>query len=320
MLVVLLRRRVPGLGLGPRRGRDDEGARSRRRSAPGSRGSCTRRCSAPGARTRASCSCSSGPRSRRSVGGVVILAASARVADRGAARLSSGSWSTSSADRAARDGQPARGRPGATAPPVRPTSLPGMRSSRQQPARLLPPARRLGAGQGRQRLVAPVALLDGDRAARRRPGPPPAARPAAVGVRLRAARPGARRRGTPTPSARFTDAGPARPARRGPADRATSGSTPRSRPTALTATPTAPSASALARRRAGARQPPIQPTRPGSIDLAADEDALWGDLRKKWRQYVNKARTGGVRVVDAGAERLDEFYGSTARPRTGPAS
>ena len=44
------------------------------------------------------------------------------------------------------------------------------------------------------------------------------------------------------------------------------------------------------------------------IDLAADEAALWGDLRKKWRQYVNKARTGGVRVVDAGPERLDEFY------------
>ena len=49
-------------------------------------------------------------------------------------------------------------------------------------------------------------------------------------------------------------------------------------------------------------------SRPASIDLAADEDALWGDLRKKWRQYVNKARTGGVRVVDAGPERLDEFY------------
>ncbi len=44
------------------------------------------------------------------------------------------------------------------------------------------------------------------------------------------------------------------------------------------------------------------------IDLAADEAALWGDLRKKWRQYVNKARSGGVRVVDAGPERLDEFY------------
>ena len=44
------------------------------------------------------------------------------------------------------------------------------------------------------------------------------------------------------------------------------------------------------------------------IDLRADEAALWGDLRKKWRQYVNKARTGGIVVVDAGADRLGEFY------------
>ncbi len=54
--------------------------------------------------------------------------------------------------------------------------------------------------------------------------------------------------------------------------------------------------------------PPIQPLSTRVIDLAADEAALWGDLRKKWRQYVNKARTGGVRVVDAGPERFDEFY------------
>jgi peptidoglycan pentaglycine glycine transferase (the first glycine) len=52
----------------------------------------------------------------------------------------------------------------------------------------------------------------------------------------------------------------------------------------------------------------IQPVSTRAIDLTADEDALWGDLRKKWRQYVNKARTGGVRIVDAGPERLDEFY------------
>ena len=38
--------------------------------------------------------------------------------------------------------------------------------------------------------------------------------------------------------------------------------------------------------------PPIQPNATRIIDLSADEDALWGDLRKKWRQYVNKARTG----------------------------
>lgn len=54
--------------------------------------------------------------------------------------------------------------------------------------------------------------------------------------------------------------------------------------------------------------PPIQPVSTRVINLAADEDALWGDLRKKWRQYVNNARRGGVQIVDAGPERLDDFY------------
>jgi lipid II:glycine glycyltransferase (peptidoglycan interpeptide bridge formation enzyme) len=62
-------------------------------------------------------------------------------------------------------------------------------------------------------------------------------------------------------------------------------------------------------RTAGWRAaPPIQPNATRIIDLHADEDALWGDLRKKWRQYVNKARAGGVTVVDAGGDRLPEFY------------
>ncbi len=52
----------------------------------------------------------------------------------------------------------------------------------------------------------------------------------------------------------------------------------------------------------------IQPPRTRQIDLHADEAALWGDLRKKWRQYVNKANRSSVRVVDAGPERLPEFY------------
>jgi lipid II:glycine glycyltransferase (peptidoglycan interpeptide bridge formation enzyme) len=53
---------------------------------------------------------------------------------------------------------------------------------------------------------------------------------------------------------------------------------------------------------------PIQPPRTRQIDLRADEGALWGDLRKKWRQYVNKARRSELRVVDATVERLPEFY------------
>jgi lipid II:glycine glycyltransferase (peptidoglycan interpeptide bridge formation enzyme) len=52
----------------------------------------------------------------------------------------------------------------------------------------------------------------------------------------------------------------------------------------------------------------IQPPRTRQIDLRADEAALWGDLRKKWRQYVNKARRSEVRVVDATIDRLPEFY------------
>jgi lipid II:glycine glycyltransferase (peptidoglycan interpeptide bridge formation enzyme) len=54
--------------------------------------------------------------------------------------------------------------------------------------------------------------------------------------------------------------------------------------------------------------PPIQPPSTRLIDLSAGEDALWGDLRKKWRQYVNKARRSGIRVVDASVDRLPEFY------------
>lgn len=53
---------------------------------------------------------------------------------------------------------------------------------------------------------------------------------------------------------------------------------------------------------------PIQPTSTRAIDLRREEPELWGDLRKKWRQYVNRARRDGIRVVDAGPDRLDEFY------------
>ena len=54
--------------------------------------------------------------------------------------------------------------------------------------------------------------------------------------------------------------------------------------------------------------PPIQPTATRIVDLRADEGALWGGLRKKWRQYVNKARQGGIEVVDGGRDRLPDFY------------
>lgn len=53
---------------------------------------------------------------------------------------------------------------------------------------------------------------------------------------------------------------------------------------------------------------PIQPNATRIIDLEPDEDALWGDLRKKWRQYVNKARNAGITVSAADGSALPEFY------------
>ena len=53
---------------------------------------------------------------------------------------------------------------------------------------------------------------------------------------------------------------------------------------------------------------PIQPSSSRLIDLRLEEDVLWGHLRKKWRQYVNKARSAGIVVVDAEGDRLGEFY------------
>jgi peptidoglycan pentaglycine glycine transferase (the first glycine) len=52
------------------------------------------------------------------------------------------------------------------------------------------------------------------------------------------------------------------------------------------------------------RAPDVQPRRTRIVDLRADEASLWSDLRGKWRQYVNRARTNGVTVreVDPAAE------------------
>ena len=53
---------------------------------------------------------------------------------------------------------------------------------------------------------------------------------------------------------------------------------------------------------------PIQPNATRIIDLEPDEQTLLADLRKKWRQYVNKARNAGVTVADAEGDALPEFY------------
>ena len=56
----------------------------------------------------------------------------------------------------------------------------------------------------------------------------------------------------------------------------------------------------------------MQPRRTRIVELGGDEDALWSDLRKKWRQYVNKARSNGIviRDVDPEAEpdAFDRFH------------
>jgi lipid II:glycine glycyltransferase (peptidoglycan interpeptide bridge formation enzyme) len=61
--------------------------------------------------------------------------------------------------------------------------------------------------------------------------------------------------------------------------------------------------------RAGWRPAPsVQPPTSRVVDLAPGEDALWSDLRKKWRQYVNKARAAGVTVVELPGDPIPPFY------------
>lgn len=74
----------------------------------------------------------------------------------------------------------------------------------------------------------------------------------------------------------------------------------------------APPIEAALRASGWRRAHDMQPRRTRIVDLAPDEDALLADLRKKWRQYVNKARSGGVvvRDVDPAVETdaFDRFY------------
>ena len=54
--------------------------------------------------------------------------------------------------------------------------------------------------------------------------------------------------------------------------------------------------------------PAVQPERTWVVDLDVPEETLWSGLRSKWRQYVQKARRGGVVVVEGDASGFDEFY------------
>jgi lipid II:glycine glycyltransferase (peptidoglycan interpeptide bridge formation enzyme) len=65
--------------------------------------------------------------------------------------------------------------------------------------------------------------------------------------------------------------------------------------------------------------PQVQPSVTRVIDLAPDEATLWASLRGKWRQYVNRARSGGTRVEERGAADLPAFHAIMAETsaRTG---
>jgi lipid II:glycine glycyltransferase (peptidoglycan interpeptide bridge formation enzyme) len=73
-----------------------------------------------------------------------------------------------------------------------------------------------------------------------------------------------------------------------------------------------PEVEAALGRRGWRRAHDMQPRKTRIVDLTVAEDALWSALRKKWRQYVNKARSNGivVRDVDPTAETdaFDRFY------------
>ena len=194
-------------------------------------------------------------------------------------RLSSGSWPTSSAARSGRDGRRTRG-----LGPFVAASDPGSYLQLSGWA----------AGQGGQRLVgAPdlersrrCAIRSAPRSSSADPGRCRGASPTRRAVRSPA--PGTRRRSGPSPTAvRARPAGRGRPGQPRP-DR------PRDRGR-WTARPGRRAATRRSTAPAGAPRRRSSRTRPGSSTCGADEDALWGDLRKKWRQYVNKARTGGDR-------------------------
>ena len=65
--------------------------------------------------------------------------------------------------------------------------------------------------------------------------------------------------------------------------------------------------------------PEVQPSVTRVVDLAPDEATLWADLRGKWRQYVNRARTAGIAIEERGPADLPAFHAIMAETsaRTG---
>lgn len=52
----------------------------------------------------------------------------------------------------------------------------------------------------------------------------------------------------------------------------------------------------------------IQPIESRIVDLRPPEEEVWRGLRSKSRQYVEKARRGGVAIVETGVEGIDDFH------------
>ena len=61
-------------------------------------------------------------------------------------------------------------------------------------------------------------------------------------------------------------------------------------------------------RRLAARADRPGPPDARSSTSSGPEAEVWGDLRSKWRQYVNKARRDGVAIVEVGEEGIPDFH------------
>ncbi len=69
-----------------------------------------------------------------------------------------------------------------------------------------------------------------------------------------------------------------------------------------------PEAARLLRALGWVRGRDVQPLETRLIDIDRPEPEIWGGLRSKWRQYVQKARRAGIEVIDSDAAGLDDFY------------
>ena len=324
ILVVLLRRRVPGLDLGAV-------TRVLVRTAIVAalavlpRPSPSARCSSgPGRTMPRSCWCSSRLALATAAGAAVFVAGVARVADRGAADYRRGRDgprppAAAAHDRPRTPHRPHRRRGTARRDlPSRPIPPPGTPSSRRTPRGSylqLTGWARVKAVNGwsarRLSIPAPPGCPPGH------PGPPPPPRSAALGVRLRPARPRARPLG-PGGHRAVHGRWPRRASGR-PAGSATCGSTRRS-----SGTPARDEDGAVraALRRAGWRPaPPIQPVvHAGHRPARPTRTPCGATCARSGASTSTRPGRAACASSTRGRSASASSTGSTARPRTGPGS